>query len=235
MSALASTQTILDEVGVLIVDDQALVRQGLCAVLGDERRVRILGEAADGAEAVAQAQRLAPAVVIMDVNMPRLDGIEATALIRSAGGDPPEVIVLTVYDDDDTLFRALRAGAKGFLLKDASPEKLVEAIREVAAGNAALTPRAARRLVQEVARRPVVSTSSRAQGGDLTVREVEVLNLLAQGQNNEEIAQNLFLGESTVKSHVRSLYRKLGARDRAQVVVYAYESGRVASRSPSAG
>ncbi|GAA3383089.1 response regulator transcription factor [Cryptosporangium minutisporangium] len=224
-----------DDVRLLIVDDQPLVRRGLRSLFVGESGIDVIGEAVDGADAVYQVGRQRPDVVLMDVNMPRMDGLEATRRICAAGPDAPGVIILTVYDDDETLFDALRAGAAGFVLKDAPTEKVVEAIQVVAAGEALLSPRATRRLVRAFARRPLVGTAQARPRVALTQREHDVLDLVVQGHSNEEIAELLFLAESTIKSHLQSLYRKLGARDRAHVVIYAYEHGLVDRGRPPAG
>lgn len=217
---------------VLIADDQPLVRQGVSAVLSLHDGLRLVGEAVNGSDAVHQVGRCDPDIVLMDVNMPRMDGIEATRRI-CASERGAKVIILTVYDEDDTIFDALRAGASGFVLKDAPTDKLVEAIREVADGRALLSPHVTRRLIREFARRPALSSRT---PGQLTGREHDVFTLLVQGYNNDEIARILVLGESTVKSHVQHLYRKLEVRDRVQLVIYAHENGLVGTAShPSVG
>lgn len=216
----------MEQVRVLIVDDQPLVRQGLLAVLQDQNAIRIVGEASNGADAVRLAARLMPDVVLMDLNMPGMGGLDATRQL-CATHPGMRVIVLTVYDEDDALFEALRSGASGFILKDAPTAKLVEAVREVAAGRALLSPQITAALIQEFVRRPAMSKSSATQSVGLTQREGNVLELLVQGLSNEEIAQRLVLGESTIKSHVQNLYRKIGVRDRSQVIIYAYENGLV--------
>ncbi|SFC70818.1 response regulator [Streptomyces aidingensis] len=221
---------------VLIVDDQPLVRQGLRAVLAPVEGIRLVGEAADGVEALRQVRALRPDVVLMDLSMPRLNGLEATGRICEA--EPTgavKVIILTMFDEDDHVFSALRAGASGFLLKDAPTEKLVEAIREVASGAALLSPAITRRLIAEFARRPTVVARRPGPHAGLTGRERDVFRLLVQGYSNQEIARLLVLGESTVKSHVQRLYQKLGVRDRVQVVIYGYENGLVSSPSHPAG
>ena len=208
---------------LLIVDDQALVRAGFRKLLESEEGLEVVGEAGDGVEAVAEARRLGPDVVLMDIRMPRLDGIEATRQLASGGG--PAVLVLTTYDLDEYVFEALRAGASGFLLKDAPPDDLVAAVRTVARGDALLAPSVTRRLIAEFTsrnrRRPEAALPALSQ------RETEVLKLVARGMSNAEIAHSLFLGEATVKTHVRSLLSKLQCRDRVQAVVRAYESGLV--------
>ncbi|HEX3705165.1 MAG TPA: response regulator transcription factor [Mycobacteriales bacterium] len=209
---------------LLIADDQALVRAGFRKLLDAEPGLEVVGEAADGAEAVSATRQLTPDVVLMDIRMPRVDGIEATRRI-TAGGGRVAVLILTTYDLDEYVFDALRAGASGFLLKDAPPEDLVAGIRVVARGEALLAPSVTRRLIAEFTSRPLVGTVP-----DLPVlsqRETEVLRLIARGLSNAEIATELYLGEATVKSHVGSLLAKLDCRDRVQAVVRAYESGLV--------
>lgn len=209
-------------VGVLIVDDQPLVRSGLRMILETSVSVRVVGEAANGADAVALAAELAPDVVIMDIQMPVLDGIEATRRI-SARTAAPAVLVLTTFERDDYLHEALRAGAAGFLLKNSPPERLLDAVAVVAAGDALVDPAMTRRLLDTAMLRtprrdaPLLTT--------LTERELEVLRAVAQGASNAEIGRQLFIGESTVKTHVSSVLVKLGLRDRVQAVVFAYEHG----------
>jgi DNA-binding NarL/FixJ family response regulator len=205
---------------VLLADDQALVRTGFSLILNAEPDVEVVGEAGDGAEAVAAAAELAPAVVLMDVRMPGLDGIEATRQIVSA--DPSaRVLILTTFDLDDYVVAAFRAGASGFLLKTAPRDQLVAAVRTVHAGDALLAPLSTRKLIEQFAQ-PVAEPPLLAE---LTSRERDVLALLAQGLSNAEIAARLFVEPSTVKSHVASVLAKLGLRDRVQAVVFAYESG----------
>jgi DNA-binding NarL/FixJ family response regulator len=208
---------------LVIADDQQLVRSGFGMIIGAESDMSVIGEATDGAEAVRLAKTLRPAIVLMDVQMPGTDGLEATAEI-TAMDDGPRVIILTTFERDDYVFTALRNGASGFLLKNAPPETLVEAIRTVASGDALLAPSVTRRLVEEFARRPGMPTPSGAADG-LTEREREVLVLLARGLTNAEIAEELFVGEATVKTHVSNVLTKLGLRDRVQAVVFAYENG----------
>jgi DNA-binding NarL/FixJ family response regulator len=209
---------------LLVVDDQPLVRAGLRMVFEPEPDVRVVGEAGDGVEGVNLVRELRPDVVLMDVRMPRRDGIQATqAIVEEAGEDAPRVLVLTTFDHDEYVYEALRAGASGFLLKDASPEALVAAVKAVAAGDQLLAPGVTRRLVQAFAR----SHHRTPPPGitDLTERELEVFKLVARGLSNGEIAERLFLGESTVKTHVGRVLSKLSLRDRVQLVVLAYESG----------
>jgi DNA-binding NarL/FixJ family response regulator len=213
-------------VRVLVVDDQALVRAGFVKLLEPEDDLRVVGEAADGAEAVEAAVRTHPDVVLMDIRMPRLDGIEATRRIRAAR-NAARVLVLTTYDLDEYVFDALKAGASGFLLKDAPADQLVAGIRVVAAGDALLAPAVTKRLIEEFARRPTPPPGGPAELAELTAREREILTLIARGLTNSEIAGELVVGESTVKTHVGNVLSKLGLRDRVQAVVLAYETGLV--------
>lgn len=215
---------------VVVVDDQLLVRTGFRMILETEADVEVVGEAADGVEAVDVCRRLAPDVVLMDVRMPRMDGIEATR--RLAGPEvlhPLRVLILTTFDLDDYVYAALRNGASGFLLKDTPPEELVRALRLVAAGEALLAPSVTRRLIDELAHVQPPPTPPR-ELALLTSREREVLTLMARGLSNAEIAAELILGETTVKTHVGRVLTKLGLRDRVQAVVLAYESGLVTPR-----
>ena len=212
-------------IGVLIADDQALMRGGFRMILDAEPDIEVVGEAIDGADAVRGFERLHPDVVVMDVRMPAMDGIEATRRITAL--EPPgRVLMLTTFDLDEYVYEALRAGASGFLLKDRPPEELVQAVRVVAAGDALLAPTVTRRLIEEFARRPGTPAAPAALG-ELTDREREVLVLMARGRSNAEIAGDLFVAETTVKTHVGRVLHKLGLRDRAQAVVLAYESGLV--------
>jgi DNA-binding NarL/FixJ family response regulator len=213
-------------VRVVIADDHHLVRSGLRGMLAAADDVEVVGEAANGAEAVTLALELRPDVVIMDIRMPTLDGIEATRRLRAHPG-APEVLVLTTFDLDEYVYEALRAGAAGFQLKDAPPSQLVEAVRTVATGDALLAPAITRRLVERYVRRPAPDPSASAQFDRLTPREREVLLLVARGLSNAEIAAQLFLSEATVKTHVTRVLAKLGLRDRVQAVVCAYEHGLV--------
>ena len=214
--------------GVLIVDDQALVRAGFRMILEAEEDVEVVGEAADGLEAVAAAQRLKPDVVLMDVRMPEMDGIEATRRLLADSGTSAKVVMLTTFDMDEYVYDALKAGASGFLLKDVPPEQLVSGIRSVASGDALLAPSVTRRVVEEFVRRPPDSVRKPPEKlGELTARELEVLKLLARGLSNAEIATALFVSETTVKTHVAHVLMKLDLRDRVQAVVLAYESGLV--------
>jgi len=211
--------------GVLIADDQALMRAGFRMILEAEPDLEVVGEAANGREAVAEAGRLRPDVVLMDVRMPEMDGIEATRRLLD-GNDDTKVMMLTTFDMDECVYEALRAGASGFLVKDVPPEQLVAGIRSVASGDSLLAPSVTRRLIQEFVRRPpdALRTPS-PELARLTAREVEVLRMMARGRSNAEIAIEFFVSETTVKTHVAHVLAKLGVRDRVQAVVFAYESG----------
>ena len=212
-------------VRVLIADDQALVRAGFRRLLEGEPGIEVVGEAADGDEAVRRGRELAPDVVLMDIRMPGVDGIDATRRITARNGDT-RVLVLTTFDLDEYVFDAIRAGASGFLLKDSPPEQLIAAIHVVAGGEALLAPSITRRLIEQFARRPPPRAAAERLA-ELTPRERDVLRLLARGLSNAEIAAELVLGEATVKTHVANVLMKLGLRDRVQAVVLAYESGLV--------
>ena len=205
---------------VLIADDQELVRTGFRKILESESDLEVVGEAADGREAVERCVRLHPDVVLMDIRMPHVDGLEAT---RQLAGRT-RVVILTTFDLDEYVYEALRSGASGFLLKDAPADQLVTAIRVVAAGESLLAPSVTRRLIEEFARRPIV-TALPAMLAELTPREQDVLRLLGRGLSNPEIAEKLHVGDATVKTHVSRILQKLALRDRAQAVVAAYESG----------
>jgi DNA-binding NarL/FixJ family response regulator len=213
---------------VLIADDQMMVRQGFTVLLNAEPGIEVVGQAVDGLDALEKTAELAPDVVLMDIRMPRLGGIDATRHITEAPGAAPRVLVLTTFDLDEYVYEALRSGASGFLLKDASAAELAQAVRVVAAGDALLAPNITKRLIAEFSR---VSAGPRAPGrervGDLTERETEVLSLIAQGLSNAEIAVRLVVAEQTVKTHVSRILVKLGLRDRTQAAVFAYESGLV--------
>jgi DNA-binding NarL/FixJ family response regulator len=213
-------------VRALIADDQALVRAGFRKLLESEPDIEIAAEVPDGLEAVEVTRRLQPDVVLMDIRMPVLDGLEATRRILRQG-TKSRVLMLTTYDLDEYVFDALRAGASGFLLKDAPPDQLIAAIHVVARGDALLAPSITRRLIEEFARRPSPRLGLSPELAGLTTREIDVLKLLAGGLSNAEIAAKLFLGEATVKTHVSNMLMKLGLRDRVQAVVLAYESGLV--------
>jgi DNA-binding NarL/FixJ family response regulator len=215
---------------ILIADDQALVRGGFRSILEGQEDLEVVGEASDGAQAVDEAARLAPDVVLMDIRMPGLDGIEATRRIFSLGV-ATRVLVLTTFDIDEYVYEAMKAGASGFLLKTAPPRQLADAVRTVASGEALLAPSVTQRLIEQFVRRP--PPGSTAPGlEELTERERDVLQLLARARSNAEIAAELFVSEATVKSHVNRILRKLDLRDRAQAIVLAYETGLVAPGSP---
>jgi len=209
---------------VLIVDDEPLIRRGLRAVVDAEPDLEVIGEAADGTEVVPLARRHRPDVVLMDVRMPRIDGIRATELLLAAFDEPPHVLVVTTFENDEYVYDALRAGASGFLLKRAGPEQVVEAIRVVARGESLLFPAAIRSMAGSRLSTP------RARQWSLTEREEEVLRLVAQGASNSEIAATLFVTVETVKTHVSNVLAKLGVRDRLQAVIEAYETGFIAAR-----
>jgi DNA-binding NarL/FixJ family response regulator len=210
---------------VLIADDHELVRDGLRAVLDAQEDIEVVGEAADGEEALARASELGPDVVLMDIRMPRLDGIEATRRLVAAGETAPRVLVLTTFDLDEYVFEALRSGAGGFMLKDARPAQLADAVRTVARGEALLAPTVTRRLIERYVRRRPADVTLAARFQELTDRELEVLQLLTRGLSNAEIGARLFLSAATVKTHVTRLLAKLHVRDRVQAVVLAYEAG----------
>ena len=212
---------------VLVVDDQGLVRAGFRMILEAQPDIEVVGEATDGLDAVAAARRLRPDVVLMDIRMPRLDGLEATRRLAGPGAaDPVRVLILTTFDLDEYVFEALRAGASGFLLKDTPPADLLAAIRVVAAGDALLAPSVTRRLLDRFAANLPDPAAVRPPALDtLTARELEVLGLVARGMSNAEIAEHLVVSETTVKTHVGRLLAKLNLRDRVQAVVLAYETG----------
>ena len=212
---------------VLVVDDQAMVRAGFRLILEAEADIEVVGEAEDGEQAITTVQALRPHVVLMDIQMPVMDGLEATRRIVDQRGEvSSRVLILTTFERDEYIFEALCSGASGFILKNAPPEDLIAAIRVVAEGNALLAPSVTRRVIAEFARRPIPD-KRRSELERLTEREVEVLRLVARGKTNMEIADELFVGEATVKTHVSNLLTKLGLRDRVQAVVFAYESGLV--------
>jgi DNA-binding NarL/FixJ family response regulator len=213
---------------ILIADDQALVRAGFRMILEVEDDIEIVGEASDGTVAVEMARELEPDVVLMDIRMPEMDGIEATRLITGEDESGPRVLMLTTFDLNEYVYEALRAGASGFLLKDVPPEQLAAGIRVVAAGDALIAPAITKRLIAEFAQaRPVQPPTPPPSFDDLTARELEVFGLIARGLSNAEIASELIVSETTVKTHVARLLMKLGLRDRVQAVVLAYESGLV--------
>jgi DNA-binding NarL/FixJ family response regulator len=213
----------------LIADDQAMVREGFAAVLAAQPGLLVVGQAADGADAVRQVRHLEPDVVLMDARMPVMDGLEATRHILGTAASPawPRVLMLTTFDLDDYVYEALRAGASGFLLKDATAAELIHAVRVVAAGDALLAPSVTRRLIADFARRPRPDPPFPASPGALTQRETEVLRLIARGWSNTEISDTLVIAEQMTKTHVGRILAKLGLRDRAQAVVLAYETGLV--------
>ena len=210
---------------VLVVDDQSLVRRGFAMVLGHENDIEIVAEAGTGLEAVAAAQKHQPDIILMDIRMPEMDGLEATARILAEGHDKTRVIILTTFDPDEYVYKALQAGASGFVLKDIPPEELVAAVRTIAAGGAMLSPAITRRLIGRFAGQLHAESDFAERLERLTAREREVLQALACGMSNVEIADMLFIGAATVKTHVSSVLSKLGLRDRAQAVVFAYECG----------
>jgi DNA-binding NarL/FixJ family response regulator len=212
---------------VLLVDDQALIRAGFRMILDAEGDMEVVGECADGTQAVDSVRRLKPDVVLMDIRMPEMDGIEATRLIAD-GESAPKVLMLTTFDLDEYVYDALRAGASGFLLKDVPAEELVDGIRVVAEGDALLAPSVTKRLIHEFSRGAVAQQSAPPELEELTPRELEVFKLIARGMSNAEIAAELIVSETTVKTHVARVLMKLGVRDRVQAVVLAYESGVVA-------
>ena len=217
---------------VLLVDDQALVRTGFRMILKAEPDIEVVGEAADGAQAVSATRRLDPDVVVMDVRMPHVDGLEAARRILAAGDARARVLMLTTFDLDEYVYEALRAGASGFLLKDGPADHLIDAIRVVADGGGLLAPTVTRRLIEEFSRRQPENAPLPSALADLTARERSVLVRLARGLSNAEIAGELVLGEATIKTHVMHVLSKLGVRNRTQAVVYAYESGLVQPGTP---
>ncbi|WP_130179046.1 response regulator transcription factor [Cryobacterium sp. SO1] len=215
-------------ISVLIVDDQAMVRAGFAALLDAHDGIRVVGQAADGAAAVNLSARLDPDVILMDVRMPQLDGIQATQRILGPtypAAHVPRILMLTTFDIDDYVYDALQAGASGFILKDALPEELVHAVRVVAAGDALLAPSVTRRMIARFAAQKPREARTSAQLADLTDREREVLVLIGAGRSNREIGASLFIAEQTVKTHVGKILAKIGARDRVQAVIFAYDTG----------
>jgi DNA-binding NarL/FixJ family response regulator len=209
---------------VVVADDQGMVRTGFSILLNAQPDIEVVGEAVNGQEAIARVAELRPDVILMDVRMPVMDGLQATRQIAAEDG-APRVLVLTTFDLDDYVYEALRAGASGFLLKDASASELAEAVRVVAAGDALLSPGVTRRLIAEFARLGAPRAGNRKNVKDLTERETEVLALVARGLSNTEIAAHLVVAEQTIKTHVSRILMKLALRDRAQAVVFAYECG----------
>ena len=218
---------------VLVADDQELVRAGFCVILEAADGISVVGEAANGFEAVAAAAAQQPDVVLMDIRMPGMDGLEATRLITGSGPEPgPKVVMLTTFDLDDYVYEALRAGASGFLLKDAPRHDLIAAVRAAAAGDALLAPSVTRLLIEAFARKPPATAPSPSRLATLTARERDTLLLVARGRSNAEIAGDLFVSEATVKTHIGHLLAKLGLRDRVQAVILAYETGMVVPGRP---
>ncbi|MEF2527308.1 MULTISPECIES: response regulator transcription factor [Streptomyces] len=218
--------TTAEPIRVMIADDQMMVRQGFTVLLNAQPDIEVVGQAVDGADAVAKAAELGPDVVLMDIRMPGMGGIEATSVITGSGSEA-KVLVLTTFDLDEYVYEALRAGASGFLLKDASADQLAEAVRVVASGEALLSPNITKRLITEFSRLGAPRAPSKARIAALTERETEVLALIAQGLSNAEIAARLVVAEQTVKTHVGRILVKLGLRDRTQAAVFAYETGLV--------
>ncbi|TCO30483.1 DNA-binding NarL/FixJ family response regulator [Kribbella steppae] len=219
-------------IGVLIVDDQALVRAGFRMILEIEPDITVAGEAANGAQALELAAQLRPDIVLMDVRMPGMDGIEATRRLQADRPAQSRVVMLTTFDMDEYVFEALQAGASGFLLKDVQPELLVAGIRAVHSGESLLAPSVTRRLIESFLQTPrMVDTAARTRLDALTAREHETLRLLARGLTNSEIATKLYVSETTVKTHVGRVLMKLGLRDRVQAVIYAYETGLISRSS----
>ena len=223
-------------VRIIVADDQQVVRAGFAALLGTQPDFTVIGTACDGAEAVRLCRELRPDVVLMDVRMPGMDGIEATRQLAALGQDAPRILILTTFDLDEYVYDALRAGASGFLLKDVTAERLFDAVRVVAGGDALLAPAITRRLISEFAQlRPQPAVASAGALAALTPRETQVLRLVAAGLSNQEIAAQLIVTEETVKTHVSRVLGKLGLRDRTQAVVTAYESGLVVPHTREPG
>jgi DNA-binding NarL/FixJ family response regulator len=217
-------------ISVLIADDQALVRGGLRMIIDAQHDMHVVGEAENGAEAVATTEQITPDLVLMDIRMPELDGIAATRRLADRGPAKTRVLMLTTFDEDQLVYEAMRAGASGFLLKSAPPARLAEAIRIIAAGDALLAPSITRRLVEDFVRRPPPGKEAPGELTELTDREREVLALVARGLSNAEIAAELVVSEATVKTHVNHVLGKLNLRDRVQAVVLAYETGFIQPR-----
>lgn len=225
MSAETAEPTSADPIRVLIADDEALVRAGFRVLVESAPDLTVLGEASNGGEAVRLTRQLRPDVVLMDIRMPIMDGLEAMRHIAAGGTDGPHVLIVTTFDQDEHVFQALRSGASGFILKDSPPEELLRAIRVVANGDALLTPSITRRMISAFARQPAAPSAVPGAVAALTDREREVLEHIAAGRSNAEIADTLFVTVATVKTHVGRLLTKLDVRDRAQLVVLAYETG----------
>ncbi len=222
-------------VRIVVADDHEVVRSGFASLLDTQADFTVVGTAPDGNQAVRISRKLAPHVILMDVRMPGMDGIEATRQIASDGAHGPRILVLTTFDLDEYVYDALRAGASGFLLKDVTAERLFEAVRVVAAGDALLAPGVTRRLIGEFAQRPTAAPRPDPALEELTPRETQVLQLIAKGLSNPEIADRLVVSEETIKTHVSRILNKLGLRDRTQAVVTAYETGLVIPGSPTPG
>jgi DNA-binding NarL/FixJ family response regulator len=223
----------MTDIRVLVVDDQELVRAGFCVILENAAGIAVAGEAANGAEAVASVASADPDVVLMDIRMPVMDGLEATRRIKADGQGSPKIVILTTFDLDDYVYEALRAGASGFLLKDSPRHDLIAAVRAAAAGDALLSPSVTRRLIEAFARRPAEALPSPSRLASLTARERDVLLHLARGRSNAEIGSALFVSEATIKTHVGNLLTKLALRDRVQAVILAYETGLVVPGDPA--
>lgn len=215
---------------VLLADDEAMVREGFRMILEAAPDIHVAGEAADGRDALRQAEELQPDVVLMDIRMPNVDGLEATRRVVAAGS--ARVLVLTTFDNDEYVYEALRSGASGFMLKSAPRDQLIAAVRVVARGEQLLAPAITRRLIEEFVRRPAPGATRPARLKELSDRELDVLRLVARGRSNDEIAKELFISEATVKTHIGRVFSKLGVRDRAQAVIAAYESGLVRAGEP---
>jgi len=228
---VAAARVMSQDISVLIADDQDLIREGLRMLLEAEPGITVAGEAGTGSEAITAARKLDPDVVLMDVRMPGMDGIEAAAHLARVGSRA-KILMLTTFDLDEYVYRAMRAGASGFLLKDASRDQLATAVRTVSAGEALLAPSITRRLIEDFCRRPAPDGVAAEAARQLTERELEVVKLIAKGLSNAEIAARLYLSEATVKSHVARVLAKLGLRDRVQIVVLAYETGIVRPGGP---
>jgi len=225
-----SSRPTTGQVRVLIVDDQSMIRAGFAALLDAQEGITVVGTAEDGAGITDVVRRTQPDVVLMDIRMPKVNGLDATRAIFAMPGESPKVIVLTTFDADEYVFSALRAGASGFLLKDSPPEELVHAVHVVAGGEALLSPRVTRALIADYASRPAAPAGPDVTLAELTARELDVMRLVARGSSNSEIAAELFVAEQTVKTHVSRILTKLNLRDRTQIVVASYESGLVRAR-----
>jgi DNA-binding NarL/FixJ family response regulator len=232
MTTEATPSGTAQRIRVMVVDDQELVRAGFCALLGSDDELTLVGQASNGREAVDIAAAARPDVVLMDIRMPTMDGIEATRRLLAADGETPAVLVLTTFDLDEYVYDALRAGASGFLLKDTPPAQLIDAVKIVASGDALIAPSVTRRLIADFAKHAPRSGPVADEVDLLTEREREVLVLIARGRSNSEIAADLYVGEATVKTHVGRVLSKLNLASRAQAVAFAYESGLVV---PGAG